>query len=160
MTVRVIEATEEVGGTQCGLGEGPMWDDRFGVLRWVDINAGLVLGFSADEGDLDPIDVGQPVGFVVPTGGDQLLAGLRDGFALVGPDGVCLALELERDRPEMRINDGKADPAGRVWAGTMRTDATGATGTLYRLDTDWSVTQQLTGLGISNGIGWSPDGAT
>src|SRR5262245_20290215 len=98
MTVRVIQATEEVGDVRCGLGEGPIWDDRSDVLRWVDINAGLVHGFSAERGDLDPIDVGQPVGFVVPTGEGQLLAGVRDGFALVDLDGVSLELELERDR--------------------------------------------------------------
>src|SRR6185312_8175453 len=94
-----------------------------------------------------------------PFGDEQLLAGVRDGFAVVGLDGsMALEVELERDRPHLRVNDGKADPAGGVWAGTMGIDDPGPDGTLYRLAPDWSVQARLTGLTVPNGIGWSPDG--
>ena len=64
---------------------------------------------------------------------------------------------VEQDRPENRMNDGSCDRAGRFYAGTMADDERPAAGTLYRLDPDLSVTTIHTGVGISNGIGWSPD---
>jgi len=64
---------------------------------------------------------------------------------------------VETDLPQNRMNDGKCDPAGRFWAGTMsETDDPGA-GSLYRLNLDRSVTKVVSGVTISNGLGWSPD---
>ena len=58
------------------------------------------------------------------------------------------------------MNDGACDPQGRFWAGTMAYDESPGAGVLYRLELDGRCTTVLTGLTISNGIGWSPDGAT
>ena len=58
------------------------------------------------------------------------------------------------------MNDGACDPQGRFWAGTMAYDEAPGAGSLYRLELDGRCTQVLTGLTISNGIGWSPDGTT
>lgn len=161
MSVRIVEAREELGDVACELGESPIWDDRFDVVRWVDLEHGLVHGHSASHDQLPPLDLGQKVGFVLPTGDDRLLAGLRDGFATVGLDGqVRLEREVEIERPHMRINDGRADRAGRVWAGTMGIEDPQPEGALYRLDVDWSLTAQLSDLTIPNGIGWSPDDST
>jgi sugar lactone lactonase YvrE len=64
----------------------------------------------------------------------------------------------EADKPDNRFNDGAVDSAGRFWAGTMDTSADGRpVGALYRLDPDGSVHTMETGIGTSNGIGWSPD---
>lgn len=160
MAVRIIDAREEVGDVVCEVGEGPIWDDRVDALRWVDLTAGLVHGHDAVRGQLPPLELGRHVGFVVPTGADLLLAGVDDGFACVGLDGTTqLERAVEPRRPQMRINDGKADPAGRVWAGRMQIADPGPAGALHRLDADWSLTPQLSGLTIPNGIGWSPDGS-
>jgi len=161
MSTRVLHAREEVGDVVCELGEGPVWDVRVDRLRWVDLLRGLIHSYSPSDGRSTLLEVGQPVGFIVPVGVGQLLAGLRDGFALIASDGTTtLECELERDRPYMRMNDGKADSAGRVWAGTMGSTELRHDGTLYRLNCDWSVDPQLRQLTIPNGIGWSPDGAT
>jgi sugar lactone lactonase YvrE len=58
------------------------------------------------------------------------------------------------------MNDGKCDPQGRFWAGTMATDLTVGRGALYRLDTDLTVTKVLDGLTVPNGLDWSEDGRT
>ena len=58
------------------------------------------------------------------------------------------------------MNDGACDPQGRFWAGTMAYDEAPGAGSLYRLELDGRCTQVLTGLTISNGIGWSPEGTT
>jgi sugar lactone lactonase YvrE len=83
------------------------------------------------------------------------------GFLHVDDDGAVEELaQPEAERTDVRMNDGACDPQGRFWAGTMAYDESPGAGVLYRLELDGSCTTVLTGLTISNGIGWSPDGAT
>lgn len=64
------------------------------------------------------------------------------------------------ERDGMRMNDGKHDPAGRFWAGTVADDEAPGAGAVYRLDPDGSVTRYIQGATISNGIDWSLDART
>ncbi|MFC1461120.1 SMP-30/gluconolactonase/LRE family protein [Verrucomicrobiota bacterium] len=57
--------------------------------------------------------------------------------------------------PENRFNDGKCDPAGRFWAGTINMNSLPAAGALYRLDQDLSVHKILDKVSISNGLIWN-----
>ena len=83
------------------------------------------------------------------------------GFLFVDDDGSVRELaQPEAGRTDVRMNDGACDPQGRFWAGTMAYDESPGAGALYRLELDGSCTTVLTGLTISNGIGWSPDGST
>ncbi len=147
------------------LGEGPVWDQRSGRLHWVDIRSGLVHRFSPADGSDLIIDVGQPVSAVGLCAGGGLVLALRDGFGLVpaGSDQVGDIIEVEKDRTKNRMNDGRCDPAGRFWAGTMadRWEDEPAAGTLYRLDGasgTLAVTSVLGGITVANGIDWTPDG--
>ena len=70
---------------------------------------------------------------------------------------MSLLAAVETDRPGNRMNDGACDQAGRMFAGTKAEDDAPGAGALYRLDPDRQVTTILTGVTISNGIGWSPD---
>jgi sugar lactone lactonase YvrE len=100
------------------------------------------------------------VGAIAPVAGDAgwLLAAGR-GFARLSPDGSVHP--LARVAPEWaRMNDAACDPHGRMWAGTMAHDHRRGGGALFRLDGDGQVTFVLDGLTISNGLDWSPDGAT
>jgi sugar lactone lactonase YvrE len=65
----------------------------------------------------------------------------------------------EAGRGDVRMNDGACDPQGRFWAGTMAYDESPGAGVLYRLELDGTCTTVQTGLTISNGIDWSPDGS-
>ena len=58
------------------------------------------------------------------------------------------------------MNDGGCDPQGRFWCGTMAYDVRDGAGSLYRVEADGSFATALAGVTISNGLGWSPDGAT
>jgi sugar lactone lactonase YvrE len=142
----------------CTLGEGPVWDAGDQALYWVDIPESRVHRIAAD-GSLSSWDTGQPVGAVVLRASGGLVVAVRDGFLALDPvSGKLTTLaEVERDRPENRMNDGACDRAGRFYAGTMADDERPEAGALYRLDRDLSVTRLRTGVGISNGIGWSPD---
>jgi len=142
----------------CTLGEGPVWDDRDQSLYWVDIPQSRVHRLAPD-GSLSSWDTGQPVGAVVPRASGGLVIAVRDGFMALDPaSGALTALaEVEKDQPGNRMNDGACDRAGRFYAGTMAFDESPEAGALYRLDPDGTVTTLLTGVGTSNGIGWSPD---
>ena len=145
------------------LGEGPAWDERRGVLVWVDIWAGHVHLYDPASGSDRHLAVGQPVGAAVPRRSGGLVLAVRDGFAFLDDDGtLTVVAEVEVDRPENRMNDGKCDRHGRFWAGTMAGEywrRTGA-GALYRLDPDGSVTKMVDGVTISNGLAWSADDRT
>jgi sugar lactone lactonase YvrE len=142
----------------CTLGEGPVWDARDQSLYWVDIPESRVHQIAAD-GSLSSWDTGQPVGTVVPRASGGLAVAVRDGFMALDPaSGALTTLAgVERDQPGNRMNDGACDRAGRFYAGTMADDESPGAGALYRLDPDLSVTRLVTGVGTSNGIGWSPD---
>jgi sugar lactone lactonase YvrE len=137
------------------LAEGPVWHD--GRLWWVDI-----LGHSLHAGD--PASGAwrsrtfpRAIGAAVPTErGDWLLA-LEDGIYR-WRDGLAeprLLAAPGDPRPHTRFNDGKVDPAGRFWAGTMDWDAAPGGGALYSLDpgADHLVTRRAP-VSISNGLAW------
>jgi sugar lactone lactonase YvrE len=67
---------------------------------------------------------------------------------------------VEPDRPGNRFNDCRADPRGILWAGTMARDRAPGSAALYRLSPDGALEVAIAGTTISNGIGWSRDGAT
>ena len=80
-------------------------------------------------------------------------------FVLLGPDGLVdgeLGPIFEDER--IRFNDGGCDPAGRFWMGTMAYDESEGMGSVYRLDPDGDVATVLTGVTISNGLSFAPDG--
>lgn len=151
-------------GEQTLLGEGVRWDGRRGELLGVDIVAGQVYRERIEEnGDLRRVrryEVPGTVGAIAPIEGDEgwVLAANR-GFAHLSPDGSLR--ELAEVSPEgTRMNDGACDAQGRFWAGSLADDHDAGGGALYRLDRDGRTEPVLDGLTISNGLGWSPDGAT
>ena len=160
MTSDAVASTTE----QCELGEGARWDARRGELLRVDIVAGRVYRDRVDDdGSLIPVrtyEVPGTVGAIAPVEGDEgwLLAAGR-GFAHLSPDG-SLRPFAEVAPEGTRMNDAACDPQGRFWAGTKAHDNHVGGGALYRLDRDGQTELMLDGLTISNGLGWSPDGAT
>lgn len=145
---------------QLELGEGPIWDDSVGRLLWLDALGGTV--HSTDPTTLvDEVHpIGQPVGAVGLTDEGWWLLAVRDGFARFDPstDEMHLIAAVEIGDPTTRLNDGKVDPAGRFWAGSMSVTGDRPCGTLYRLDQAGAVGAVLGGLTISNGMDWSPSG--
>lgn len=144
---------------KCILGEGPLWHSDRGLLYWVDIEGNSFHTYSIDSGRIDTYQVGQPVGCLAFRSSGGLVMGLRDGLAFW--DHKTAEIEMisapEKERNGARFNDGKVDPKGRFWAGTIGEDDHSS---LYRLDPDGKVHTMETGIQISNGLGWSPDAKT
>jgi len=139
------------------LGEGPCWDPGRQCLYWVDIPAGIVHQLAGDEHAA--WQAGQPVGAVAVRAQGGLILAARDGFLALDLDTgrVSVIAEVETDRPGNRMNDAACDRAGRMFAGTKAEDDTPGAGALYRLDPDHRLTTVLTGVTVSNGIGWNAD---
>jgi sugar lactone lactonase YvrE len=145
---------------QADLGEGALWDWRHGLLVSVDLLAGRLLLSDPRGGSTRAIGVGQPVSAALLRGDEELLLAVRDGFASVEPrsGAVSPVASVEADLPTNRMNDAACDARGRCFAGTMAFDKSPGAGALYRLDPDLSLHRIRDGIGVSNGIGWSPDG--
>ncbi len=168
------------------LAEGPAWDARADCLIWVDIHAGRLHLYDPQSRTDRALDLGEAVGCAAPRRDGGLVLGLKSGFALLDsplPTGDRAAsrseaegglgvrgeahgvkarpiLNPEPHLPGNRFNDGKCDPAGRFLAGSMDDAEKEASGSLYSLDPGGDSKTLLTGLRISNGLAWSPDGRT
>ena len=146
------------------LGEGPAWEAATQTLYWVDIRAGNVHHFNPASGSDDCIHLGQSIGCVAPRRNGGLVLALQGRFATIDPAAGVKSLmpivQPEPHQPGNRFNDGKCDPAGRFLAGTMDDAENAASGSLYSLAPDGMFRILLTGLRISNGLAWSPDGGT
>ena len=154
-------------GDRCG--EGPVWHAAERTLYWTDINRFLIHRFDPDQSSVKSWYFDEPVTALALTDREDVLVvalGSRmilwnsvsderkeHGFALEG-------------WPDVRLNDGRADPRGSFWAGSMRNnvnpdgsgiEAGGQDGVLYRIDPDGVVSEWKRGVGISNTLAWSPD---
>jgi len=143
-------------------GEGPLWHAPENVLYWVDIDGGLVCIFDPAAGTNRTVKTNEPCGTVVPHRSGGVVVALESSFAHVdlGSGAVRKLAHVENPAPKKRFNDGKCDPAGRFWAGTMAYDFTTGAATLYRLDPDLSVCPMIRNVTISNGIVWTRDART
>ena len=143
-----------------GLGESPLWDHRTGRLWWVDSIAGRLHSSDAEGGQQAEWGFDQPIGSIGLAAGGLIVA-LADGFYRfafeTGHIERVAGLEMA---PETRLNDGKADRAGRFLAASMRTGEAIGTAALFRLDADGSAACLETGIGIGNAICFSPAGDT
>jgi sugar lactone lactonase YvrE len=139
-------------------GEGPVWSPQWGGLRWVDMLAGDILSLNSD-GEVSRRHVGSVVAAMRPRRGGGAVLGVERGFALEDPDGTVTALPELWAHNEVRMNEGGCDPDGRFYCGSMGYDQQPEAASVYRLDPDLSVHTVLTGVTVSNGLEWSPDGS-
>ena len=145
------------------LGEGPIWDIRENVLWWIDINECRLHRFDPATNQNETYDIGQRVGTVVPRTSGGLMLAIQNGFAAYDPATRKLDIiaDPESHLPQNRFNDGKCDPAGRFWAGTLElVEENMKAGSLYCLYPDGHVERRVPDVGISNGIVWTSDKKT
>jgi sugar lactone lactonase YvrE len=145
----------------CKLGESPFWHPDEAALLWCDIPGRALHRWVAASGAHTQWDVESEPGCCAPLPGGDLLVAFRDGlFRFSTQTGERRRLCVPPyDPAKERFNDGKADPQGRLWVGTIYEPRTPAAAALYR----WSAgrLQRMAGdVTVSNGLAFSPDGRT
>ncbi len=145
------------------LGESAFWHPRERLLYWVDIPGRKILRANPVTGAVQSWEMPLEPGCIAPAASGGLVVALRDGIYRAQEWGVGLRLlhRIDHDVVTTRFNDGKADPLGRFWAGTMYEPRTSAVAELLSLDCRDGRTPQVQrmagGATIANGLAWSPD---
>jgi sugar lactone lactonase YvrE len=145
---RVFRESEQI------LGESLVWRD--GVLWWTDISSGVL--HSSRGGSLA---LGPPLAsFGIAD--DGWIASFGDSVGLVSSGGdVSTLARIPHRHAGMRLNEGKVDPAGRWVTGSMElTRSDDPDAAFYSIDGTGDVRVLVAGLGVANGLEWSPDGST
>jgi sugar lactone lactonase YvrE len=151
-------------------GEGAVWHALHKALYWVDINRFLIHRFEPQTGNVRNWLFAEPVTALGLTERpDTLIAALASRVILWQPANDARAdfANPERGRAGVRLNDGRPDPAGDFWVGSMSNNV-GADGEdlpieradmgrLFCVRPDGSSAPEKTGIGISNTLCWSPD---
>jgi sugar lactone lactonase YvrE len=167
--VAVIEEVVCVApaGDRCG--EGPVWHSAEQAIYWTDINRFLIHRFNPQGKAVKSWFFDEPVTALALTDRDDTLAvalGSRLLFWKPGSDERSdHGFRLE-GWPAVRLNDGRPDPRGSLWLGSMRNNVNadgssgevgGADGILVRIDPDRQVSEWKRDIGIANTVAWSPD---
>ncbi len=153
------------------LAESPFWHPHEQRLYWVDILGGQIHRLHIESNVEELWEMPQEPCCIAPARSGGLVVALRDGFyrarewgGTLQPLATVGTGHFDFDTRTMRFNDGKCDPEGRFWCGTMNEPRTSNNGTLYSLEMQSSgavhVQQQATGMTVSNGLAWSGDGKT
>ncbi len=156
-----ISSPEPVGTYVSNWGEGPLWHRK--RLLYVDIEDHKVVIFDPASGSEQICNVKQRVGTVVPRQQGGLVIAGDHGFYFLEENSSALSpiADPETAITTNRFNDGKCDPAGRFWAGTMHLGPQReATASLYCLHANLTVERKFGPVTVSNGIVWTSDQKT
>lgn len=144
------------------LGEGVQWNPADGCFWWTDIHSAMLYRYQLTGKKLTHWDLPEKLCcFAFAKTDARLLVAFESGFAWFDPasNAVEWIAKPEAHINGNRSNDGRCDRQGRFWMGSIvdqRTAETQSAG-LYCLDKDFTVTQHMSGLAISNALCWSPD---
>ncbi len=141
------------------LGEGAIWHPGEKKLYWVDIESGYLYIYDPVKEFNQGYNLGQKVGTVVPVEGGGVLVALKSGLFTFDLSTESLEFKVFPEEKVIgnRLNDGKCDPRGRFWVGSMSLDGDKKTGALYKVESDFSYEKMIDQVYISNGIAWSID---
>lgn len=142
------------------IGDSPLWVGDTDTLYWIDILAPAILRLGTD-GKTESFAMPDVIGALVPRPGGQLVAAFSNSIATFDPGTNRLGsrVTVEGVNFGYRFNDGATDCRDRLWLGCADPSRAGAHGRLLRVENDGSVTAELSGLGLPNGVVWSACGS-
>ena len=147
--------------TVCELGEGPLWHPVRHSLFWFDIINMRMFERGLDDKEATIWAFDEHVsaaGWISET--ELLIASETSLFRFdLTENESQFIVGLESDNPITRSNDGRADPLGGFWIGTMGKNAEACAGAIYRYY-DGELRKLFDNITISNSICFSPDGGT
>ena len=154
------------GPQVCALGESPFWHPVEQSLYWVDIHGKCIYRANGYTGDTERWDLPETPGCIAPAASGGLVIALRNTVYRASQWKAPLERIhcFEHDAHTTRFNDGKCDPHGRFWAGTMYEPRDQALGQLFSLEAcaggDVIIQTMADGATVANGLAWSPDAST
>lgn len=158
---------QTLSNSLCELGESPFWHPQEQSLYWIDIPGRAVLRTrGAPGGEVERWLLAEEPGCIAPARRGGLVLALRSGLYRAREWGGALQLlaPADYDTTALRFNDGKCDPLGRFWAGTLNEAKDRTNATLYCLDARDGrapvVTTMANHATTANGLGFAPDGGT
>ncbi|MGM5470778.1 SMP-30/gluconolactonase/LRE family protein [Flavobacteriaceae bacterium LMO-SS05] len=147
---------------QTELGEGSFWNDDTQELYWIDILGNQLYIYNPNTKTNRSLSTSSNIGTVVPIDQSKAVVALEDGIYIIHTNSgeTSLLSDTERNIPTNRFNDGKCDPSGRFWVGSMAFDETPKAAHLYMVNGKGETTLKLDSVSISNGIVWTKDKKT
>ncbi len=144
------------------LGEGAIWNYASGELFWVDIEGKKLHIYNPETQKNRSLSTPSRVGTVVPIDENRAIIALEDGIYTIdiNTGETQLLSDVEASVTENRFNDGKCDPAGRLWVGSMHLEESEANAKLYMINHDGTAEAKVENVTISNGIVWTSDQKT
>ncbi|SMD39087.1 Sugar lactone lactonase YvrE [Reichenbachiella faecimaris] len=161
-----VESIQEWDATlyvemQNQLGEGAIWNHETSEFWHIDIEGRQFFITNIQTQKQNTFDVDHRIGTIVPNDLGQAVVALQSGiftYDFESNTQVLISNPLDTIS-NIRFNDGKCDPAGRLWVGSMGLDQKSNRASLYSLDQGLAKVQ-LDSITISNGIVWSKDQKT
>lgn len=148
--------------SDCLLAEGPIWNSLSHKLTWVDIVNGNIHEYWPADKKHNLIYVNEMVGAVALCKNGDYIAALKSGLAYIKKNdhSIVLIANPEEHLPNNRFNDGKCDPSGRFWFGSMSLSEEPKVASLYTFENPETIEKKLGGITISNGLAWTEDTKT
>jgi sugar lactone lactonase YvrE len=144
------------------LGESPLWHPTEQRLYWTDIPGKALHCHDPATGRHRHWPVEAEVGSLAPMRDGGLLLARRDGLWHFDPETSHRhpLAKAPYDPSQERFNDGKCDPQGRFWSGTLYEPRDPALAALYCYERSMGLRRVVGDITVGNGLGWSPDGRT
>lgn len=143
------------------LGEGTIWHPDENRLYWVDIEGQKLHVYNPETRTDIEFETNDRIGTVVPVASGGMLVALQNGiYYFDSSTGSFHFINNPLPEKNIRFNDGKCDPAGRFWVGSMHLSQTKGAAALYRMNSDSAIHEVLKEVTVSNGILWTLDKKT
>ncbi len=135
------------------LGESTLWISRFDSIFFVDIKKKKILSLHTKKNKKNIFKVDKEIGFISFIEKNIFVFGLKSEIRIVDlkKRETIISIPIELNKPNNRINDGKVDPSGRLWFGTMDNFEKKQTGSLYCLDSYFNLHKVDSKYFITNG---------
>lgn len=148
---------QAIGQRQSLWGEGPIWWND--LLYYVDIEGKAIIQLNPDTEEETIWEFPERIGCIAPCNNGQLLYAGDNGISTfdIQTQKSNPITDPESHLPDNRFNDGKCDPYGRFWGGTISLKKIKGSASLYCLDALQNIEKKLEGLTNSNGLTWSQD---
>jgi sugar lactone lactonase YvrE len=144
------------------VGEAPVWHAVESALYWVDINGYAVHRLHPSSGKYSSWTMKTEPSALAVDVDNNLVVATRAGFVYLDTTNGEMEdiAPAPYDTTKVRFNDGRVDPAGRFWVGTMYEPRDQEKAEMYVLDRGALRQAWSGGMTNSNGLAWSPDGKT